>query len=314
MKNKGLKRVMIIGMAAGLVACSPEPASEAVQAYHCGAARIAVTQVNDEQIILQYADTEYALESVAAASGSAYSSDDEEQMATMFWSEGDTAMVEVAGRPLPMCTKPGAVIEPFTASGNEPFWHLLLDQQQLRLQRLGADEVVMEVSVNRAEQHTSVRDEAGDLHLQIVQQLCRDSMSGMNFPQSVSLRYQGEELQGCGGLPARLLQGVEWQVEQLKGEDISAHEVTLQFMADGSIAGRSGCNRYFGRYDISGEGIQITGLGGTKMACEQDIMEIEHSFLEELSETLRFTMQEHQEKEAGRLVIETRQGSMEAVH
>ncbi|RUO22980.1 hypothetical protein CWE09_13690 [Aliidiomarina minuta] len=310
---KGLKSALGLVITAGLVACSSEPESQPTQLYHCGAASIEVTQLDEQQIKLRYADTEYELESVEAASGSAYSSDDEESMATMFWSQGNTAMVEIEGRSLPMCAKPGAIIESFTASGNEPFWHLSLAQDELRLQRLGEEEVVIEVSPELTEQHTHLHSDESNLHVEIHQELCIDSMSGMNFPQRVSMRYQGEELEGCGGLPARLLQGVEWQVQQLKGDDISAHEVTLQFMADGNIAGHSGCNHYFGRYDISGEGMQIRGLGGTKMACEQEVMNIEYEFLDELAKAVHFNMQAHDGEETGGLVIESRQGTIKAV-
>lgn len=313
MKMKGLKRALGITVIASLAACSAESESDSAQVYYCGAADIEVTPINEQQVKLRHAGTEYELESVEAASGAAYSSGDDESMATMFWSKGNTAMVEIEGRSLPMCALPGAVIEPFTASGNEPFWHLLLDQQELRLQRLGEDEVIIEVTPELVKQHTHVHSEESGLHVEIHQQLCIDNMSGMNFPQRVSMRYQGEELEGCGGLPARLLQGVAWQVQQLNGEDISAHGVTLQFMADGNIAGRSGCNRYFGRYEISGEGIQINGVGGTKMACEQKAMSIEYGFLDELSKTVKFKMQEHESEATRGLVIESQQGSIEAV-
>ncbi len=44
--------------------------------------------------------------------------------------------------------------------------------------------------------------------------------------------------------------------------------VTLQFAEDNSLSGFSGCNGFFGPYELTGEEIQIGPLGSTMMACE----------------------------------------------
>jgi heat shock protein HslJ len=49
-------------------------------------------------------------------------------------------------------------------------------------------------------------------------------------------------------------------------------QITLDFTGDGDglkgrISGGSGCNSYFGSYEISGDSIKITGIGSTKKYC-----------------------------------------------
>lgn len=60
--------------------------------------------------------------------------------------------------------------------------------------------------------------------------------------------------------------------------------VTISFNEDGSrISGFGGCNRYFGSCNKSGNRISFSGLGATKMFC-QETMSIEDNFLTVLSE------------------------------
>lgn len=62
---------------------------------------------------------------------------------------------------------------------------------------------------------------------------------------------------GTGNDPQSLLDGTE---------------ITLDFTGAGAglkgrISGSSGCNNYFGSYEISGDLIKITGIGSTKKYC-----------------------------------------------
>ena len=45
--------------------------------------------------------------------------------------------------------------------------------------------------------------------------------------------------------------------------------VTLQFAEDNSLSGFSGCNGFFGPYELTGDQIKIGPLGSTMMACEK---------------------------------------------
>lgn len=86
------------------------------------------------------------------------------------------------------------------------------------------------------------------------------------------------------------MQENKWKLIQMEGENYMNNDVYLEFdISKNQIFGKSACNRYFGSYNIKGETIEIGMLGGTKMACENEINIIESRFLEILSNrTLRF--------------------------
>jgi len=71
-----------------------------------------------------------------------------------------------------------------------------------------------------------------------------------------------------------------WRVKRIAGELLPAGmTVTMEFGADGRIAGRSGCNRYFGSYSFDGTTLKLSQLGGTRMACPPPQMAVEERFL-----------------------------------
>jgi len=61
---------------------------------------------------------------------------------------------------------------------------------------------------------------------------------------------------------------------------------TIVFDAGLKIAGRAGCNRYFGTFKQSGEqsgdAVAIKPAGSTRMACPPDVMDQEGRFLSAL--------------------------------
>lgn len=61
-------------------------------------------------------------------------------------------------------------------------------------------------------------------------------------------------------------------------EPMSPVLASANFAADGKIAGSTGCNRYFGSYTRSENGLTMSPLGATQMMCMEDAMEIEHAF------------------------------------
>lgn len=72
----------------------------------------------------------------------------------------------------------------------------------------------------------------------------------------------------------------EWRVFEMAGQAIApAEEATLSF-ADGRIAGKSFCNRYFAGYKISATGFSTTQAGSTMMACPEPQMALERTFLD----------------------------------
>ncbi|TVP52537.1 MAG: META domain-containing protein [Halomonadaceae bacterium] len=182
--------------------------------------------------------------------------------------------------------------ERLSAQGNEPFWHLQVENGEATLQRLGKDTVQLPVQHTRQDSSTRVASETVEplLEARFTTALCHDTMTGMPYPQHVSLRFQDRQYQGCGGDPAQLLQGVEWQVQQLGGQPVQDLGLTLQFTPEGRVSGHSGCNRFFGQYQLTGEGLTIGSLGSTKMACPGDPMTVEAHFLEQLQQVTLFDL------------------------
>ena len=72
-------------------------------------------------------------------------------------------------------------------------------------------------------------------------------------------------------------------------------KVTINFTKTYELSGNSGCNRYFGVYNLTGDnlthgsGITISSLGSTMMFC-QDTMDIETVFLQSLHSVNSYTM------------------------
>ena len=59
---------------------------------------------------------------------------------------------------------------------------------------------------------------------------------------------------------------------------------------EGTVTGSTGCNSYFGGYDLNGDEITISGpVGQTEMACEEPLMAQEMAYL-----ALLQTMQSYQ--------------------
>jgi heat shock protein HslJ len=66
---------------------------------------------------------------------------------------------------------------------------------------------------------------------------------------------------------------------------LTGTQMTIQFGADGSVSGSSGCNRFTGMYQTSGTSLMFGPLATTRMACEQAIMDQEQAFLAALAAT-----------------------------
>jgi heat shock protein HslJ len=82
--------------------------------------------------------------------------------------------------------------------------------------------------------------------------------------------------------------GVEWTVTGYRVADTLTSPVadstpTVQFGADGTVHGTTGCNRYTGRYTLDGGELALAPLATTRMMCSTELMEQEMAFLAALS-------------------------------
>jgi heat shock protein HslJ len=95
---------------------------------------------------------------------------------------------------------------------------------------------------------------------------------------------------GCQ-TPQPSLATTAWKLVKMYGEDFSklSSPVTLQFSEiDHKVSGFGGCNRFFGNYEQTGSGIKISGLGSTKMYC-QETMAVEDKYFKALQEVQSYT-------------------------
>ncbi|MCV2218141.1 META domain-containing protein [Thauera sp. Sel9] len=249
------------------------------ESWRCGDTVVILRRLGDGAS-LNAGGRSWALRQEIAASGVKLVAVDDER--TVFWSKGDAAMLELAGVSQPECR---LVVEDrlFRAVGNEPSWRLDVTTRALVLltdwgeTRVVAPGPLVEEAGGVRHYRADTLD--GELSATVVDRLCVDSMSGMPHPAAVEVNWQGQLLKGCGGDPAQLLQGEPWQVVEIDGRRVGDPlRVTLVFGEGGSLAGIAACNRYQGRYTLSGEGLRLSELGGTKMACEQALMDEEQRF------------------------------------
>lgn len=139
--------------------------------------------------------------------------------------------------------------------------------------------------------------------VQVFNQPCRDSMTGMPYPHRVELFMNKKTHYGCGGNPADLITGVAWQITHIDGQAVLAdNPPTLQLDAEGRVSGNSSCNRYMGGYTLTGEGLSFGKLAGTMMACPDERMAQERKLLTALGAVQNFSL-----REDGALVLNGRQ-------
>ena len=70
------------------------------------------------------------------------------------------------------------------------------------------------------------------------------------------------------------LAGGEWVLSGTGGR----HAPVLRFEA-GRVGGSGGCNRFGGRYELTGDKLTLSPLATTRMACPPEIMTREQAFL-----------------------------------
>ena len=98
----------------------------------------------------------------------------------------------------------------------------------------------------------------------------------------------------CGGSQKKALplEGTTWKLAKMeaipaKAIDAEADFFTLEFnAADTMVAGRTNCNRFFGKYELKGQKLEFENLGMTRMACPD--MQYEDAFVKMLDEVDRF--------------------------
>lgn len=140
-----------------------------------------------------------------AASGAKYVGD-----GVVVWNKGDEALLEVDDEAYPGCTLDprgdgaGHAVD-FRAVGNEPGWHLEIEEgERIRfVYAYGEKEAIVPApapEANEAAGRTVYRaeTEAHALTVTIEDEPCADSMSGEPFEATVTVNFDGETYRGCG--------------------------------------------------------------------------------------------------------------------
>jgi heat shock protein HslJ len=180
----------------------------------------------------------------------------------------------------------------WTARGNEPGWQVEVSDTAISFSTMEGETFTIEPVPEpvRAEDIEVYMGMAGDkaFALVAIDKICTDNMSGMPFPKAVVVTIGEQARVGCGGDPLSLLVG-DWRVEAMSGAPlIAGSETSLAFDLDGSMHGNASCNRFFGGFSLTGEGLTLSPGGATMMACDTGLMEQEQKFLAALEQVSRF--------------------------
>jgi heat shock protein HslJ len=226
------------------------------------------------------------------ASGAKYVSPD--NPGTWIWTKGRVATLSLDGIRFPECRE---VLpdDSYTARGNEPGWRLEISGGLMRYSGdYGETSIDAPLPAAEIEAHgRRYAPEGADMVLALSQGLCHDDMSGMPYPDVARLETGGRVLSGCGGDPMDLLSAHPWRVQDIDGQAvIDDANITLLVSPGGRLSGSAGCNRYFGKLTLTGEGLSLGPVGATMMACPEVLMTQERRFFDALSRVTRFDIGE----------------------
>lgn len=103
--------------------------------------------------------------------------------------------------------------------------------------------------------------------------------------ERVTVTLAGERLPQCRHTDRASLESPDWRVLAVKDTPVpgQARPVTLNFMPEGRLAGRSGCNHFMAAWERVGDRLIIERAATTRMACPPSVMSFEQRFLGALS-------------------------------
>lgn len=229
-----------------------------------------------------------ALRAETSASGARYVDPADPQ--TWAWSKGDALSVSLGGSVLPDCVPALPADGTWRASGHEPDWAITVRAGQVIVTTPGAPpaETALPAAETRETGAFYPLDPIG-LGLVVTPGLCRDSMTGMPHPDLVTLTEGTAARTGCGGDPATLVAGLDWRVAEVAGAALpEGAEANLRLTSGGGLSGKAACNRFSGRFTLSGEGLRLDPGAMTMMACPDPLMAAERAMLDALARVDRF--------------------------
>jgi heat shock protein HslJ len=181
--------------------------------------------------------------------------------------------------------------DPYRAWGIEPAWHAILFDDRIEIStRFGQASVTLPFPIIR-ETGTGMVVDLPTINTQLLlsDTLCRDIAVGMPHPQTAELHFNGEILFGCGGSPASLIADTKWRIEMV-GDMLmpDTDPALIEFRERDTLSGTTGCNGFFGKYHVHGEGIVLDDIARTRMACPAPLDKQERAVFDALQSTRRF--------------------------
>lgn len=91
--------------------------------------------------------------------------------------------------------------------------------------------------------------------------------------------------------------GKYWKLIELNGEAVQPAEQLrrephmILNSSEKRVNGNGGCNSFFGSYELQRDnGITFSKIGSTKMACPDDVMQVERLLFQAFETTTKFTL------------------------
>lgn len=193
--------------------------------------------------------------------------------------------------PGPVYPGPGGLNQgsaPYRAIGTEPFWDLEIGRDMVFTDRGTSVSVSQPTPV-------PIQGVAGPVYrtprieVNITHRPCSDGMSDRSYPDSVQVYVDGRMYGGCGapvsfftgvdetgqprppvppaGAPVADLGSSNWRVVAINGTRTPASNFYLNFMPDGRIGAKFGCNSLGAGYTQSGNLLSVGAIAATRMAC-----------------------------------------------
>src|SRR6056297_75681 len=246
-----------------------------------------------DQVALRLQGRDIVMTQAMAASGARFVSEGEDDIE--FWEKGGEAILSINGSKVAECQRMSAPDQTYRARGNEPGWTVTLGDQEVEVV---ADYGDLTRSAPRPEVEVMPGAYVFDMpqiaaRLTLQDRICRDDATGMPYPHRAVLALDDRELRGCGGDAASLLAAGDWRIEDVAGMGVVDNtQAELALSRAGRVAGTTGCNRFFGTYDLTGEGLSFGQLGSTMMACPDALMMQERRIFEALAQVRRFDLDE----------------------
>ncbi|GAB2641169.1 COG3650 family protein [Vibrio panuliri] len=126
------------------------------------------------------------------------------------------------------CDRP---IRPTQAFGNEPFWSLSVESEQLTFQPMGGQKQIMPIITKRIESDRQ-RYDFSNGQLELNQRSCSDGMSDSLYSWTSTLKMSGKTYQGCATL-SNADSSLDWIGQyQATSTQSSGFEIVLDMQSD----------------------------------------------------------------------------------